>query len=149
MNSNFKDKFFMGVWLLCMLYLTGCVHYGQVRDDREGKLSRQSIFHPNAFDNYYLGFIEFDEFGELFDRGQLNRAMTLIQTAKNASPTKNAIVVTFIHGWKNNASDDSGNVWGFREELKSIANTKQYKNYSVIGLYLGWRGLTTKIPVVK
>jgi len=139
--------------LLGLLSLAGCVHYGQFRTHAEPdpkndpKGEHQSMWFPQGNTKYYLGFVEVDDFGELFDREQLNHAMTLIQTAKKNSPTKNAIVVTFIHGWKNNASDGSGNVWGFRDELKDIS--EHYPNQPVVGIYIGWRGAVTEIPVVK
>src|SRR5437899_10046317 len=73
--------------------------------------------------------------------------MTLIQTAKEDSPAKNAIVVTFIHGWKNNASDGSGNVWGFRDVLKDLS--EKYPTLRVVGVYIGWRGAVTGVPIIK
>jgi hypothetical protein len=135
--------------IFCLLSLGGCVHYGAFRDDRpnDPKGAHKSIWLPEGEARYYLGFVEVDDFGEMFDRTQLNHAMNLIQRAKKNSPSKNAIVVTFIHGWKNNASDDAGNVWGFREELKDIS--QQYPKQSVVGIYIGWRGAVTNLPVIK
>lgn len=168
------------VWL-CL----GCVHYGEFRDDYSRKkmsgsaggdqkesdpalkfcadkvdpkdAPHKSIWCPGEKNNFYLGFVEVDEFGELFDRGQLNRIKSLIQYAKHKSPTGNAVVVTFIHGWKNNASDDSGNVWGFRDALNEIAlrltseraNHPELQKEPVVGIYVGWRGATTNVPVIK
>jgi hypothetical protein len=144
-----SNRWLFGTILFCLLTLAGCVHYGQFRDDRpnDPKGAHKSIWLPEGNTKYYLAYIEVDDFGELFDRTQLNHAMTLIQTAKKSSASKNAIIVTFIHGWKNNASDDAGNVWGFREELNDIA--KQYAPQPVVGVYIGWRGATTNLPVVK
>jgi hypothetical protein len=164
---------------MCLCSLGGCVHYGQFRDDKSGPKS-QSIWRPDPSDpnhrsNYYLAFVEVDEFGEMFDRNQLVHALNLIRTAKQNSNTKvrnengvvsthNAIVVTFIHGWKNNASDDSGNVWGFRDALNDVAKTfsdafeERKKNgltlpgeepEPVVGIYIGWRGAVTNLGVVK
>lgn len=179
---------------LCAWNLVGCVHYGQFRDDARKKgappalahgicdddpyaeLSHKSIWCPKGDSKYYLGFVEVDEFGEMFDRNQLTHAINLIITAKKNSNTKertpdgtvvsthNAIVVTFIHGWKNNASDASGNVWGFRDALNDIAKRlddafearrKQglllpgEEPEPVVGIYIGWRGAVTNLGVVK
>jgi hypothetical protein len=139
----------LGFALAWPLLIAGCVHYGQFRDDRpnDPKGAHKSIWLPEKETKYYLGFIEVDDFGELFSRTQLEHVVNLIQQAKKNSPSKNAIVVTFIHGWKNNASDDSGNVWGFREELKDIS--LQYPTHSVVGIYIGWRGAVSNLPVIK
>lgn len=166
--------------LMGLMSLGGCVHYGQFRDDKHGPKS-QSVWRPvegSARANFYLAFIEVDEFGEMFDRRQLNHALGLIQEAKSKSktmmkradgsvvPTHNAVVVTFIHGWKNNASDSSGNVWGFRDSLSEIANAldERLKKRAgddkeqflqgegpepVVGIYIGWRGAVTNVGVVK
>ena len=179
-----------------MLFLNGCVHYGQFRNDRPGHPESQSIWRPVEEDlnkkdpnkkdcnqnasnkkdcrrsNYYLAFVEVDEFGEMFDHRQLDHAMALIHEAKRDSQTKaltldgrtvsthNAIVVTFIHGWKNNASDNSGNVWGFRDALADLADNMEEaqkkrgaldgeKPEPVVGIYIGWRGSVTNLGVVK
>jgi hypothetical protein len=148
-TSNSKRRWPLLATLFGLLSIAGCVHYGQFRDDRpnDPKGAHKSIWLPEKETKYYLGFVEVDDFGELFDRTQLNHVMNLIQQAKKNSPSKNAIVVTFIHGWKNNASDDSGNVWGFREELRDIS--LKYPTHSVVGIYIGWRGAVTNLPVVK
>jgi hypothetical protein len=175
---------------MCLCSLGGCVHYGQFRDDarKNGALptsspamceddpdanpKRKSIWCPKGESQYYLGFVEVDEFGEMFQRKQLTNAMRLIQKAKsdsktmdeNGSPTNNAVVVVFIHGWKNNASDDTGNVWGFRDALNDIAKnlTREFEARRergqtlpgeepepVVGIYIGWRGAVTNLGVVK
>jgi hypothetical protein len=177
------------VALALLLVLSGCVHYGQFRDDRgqdlgnfqlctgpEGDPSRRSHWCPEGNSHYYLAFVEVDEFGEMFDRAQLTHAIALIQCAKRHSAANSAVVVTFIHGWKNNSSDDSGNVWGFRDELNDIAaalgsqaekagfsiappapaeDQCRPADYSpgapraVVGVYIGWRGAVTRVPVVQ
>jgi hypothetical protein len=99
---------------------------------------------PNT--RYTLSFIEFDDMGELWEPTEgpteLDRALEEIRHQRSESP----IVLLFVHGWKNNASDKSGNVWGFRCELGRIAS--QYGR-PVIGVYLGWRGAVTDVPLFK
>jgi hypothetical protein len=171
-----KKLTFTTLAIIC-LSLGGCVHYGQFRNDRPGHPESRSIWRPDASDpkhrsNYYMAFVEVDEFGEMFDRNQLVHALELIREAKGNSKTKaraadgsvssthNAIVVTFIHGWKNNASDGSGNVWGFRDALHDLADTMDQalktrerlpdeEPEPVVGIYVGWRGAVTNLGVVK
>ena len=97
---------------------------------------------PAGDARYTLSFVEFDDMGELWDAKELDQALQAIRAESANSP----LVVLFVHGWKNDASDKSGNVWGFRCELAAIAN--RY-NRSVIGVYLGWRGAVTDVTLFK
>lgn len=98
---------------------------------------------------YRLAFIEFDDRGEMFKRRQLDRAVEEIAKARAdaRSQGRRAILALFVHGWKNNASEGSGNVWGFRQVLAGLA--KQYDNAPVIGVYIGWRGAVLSPPILK
>ena len=121
---------------------------------------------------YTLSFIEFDDHGEMFDRQQLTRAVQAIADAKakalqdthaaqqraaanRSSPCHDdpaaclvrAVVIVFIHGWKNNASEGSGNVWGFRQVLAGLS--LQYSKAPVVGVYIGWRGAVVSAPILK
>jgi hypothetical protein len=102
---------------------------------------------------YQLAFIEFDDRGEMFDRQQLDAAVQTILTAKKNAPAgTRPVVALFVHGWKNNASEESGNVWGFRQMLAGLA--LQYKVPQgplapVVGIYIGWRGAVISAPILK
>ncbi|HUN86131.1 MAG TPA: hypothetical protein VMU48_17255 [Terracidiphilus sp.] len=88
-----------------------------------------------------LAFIEVDDMGELFDKGEVDTTLRLIRQANNiAKPGQSdPIVITFVHGWKNNASEENGNVKGFQAALQEIY--KRVKGtHHVIGIYIGWRG---------
>ena len=97
---------------------------------------------PAGDAHYTLSFVEFDDMGELWDPGELKKTIQTIRDARNQAP----LVVLFVHGWKNNASDKSGNVSGFRCELGSIA-ARYHRN--VIGIYFGWRGDITSVQFFK
>jgi pimeloyl-ACP methyl ester carboxylesterase len=98
---------------------------------------------------YRLAFIEFDDRGEMFKRAQLDRAVREIAKARADAKVqgRRAVLAVFVHGWKNNASETSGNVWGFRQVLAGVA--KQYDNAPVIGVYIGWRGAVLSPPILK
>lgn len=133
---------------------------------------------------YRLAFIEFDDRGEMFDRKQLEQVLDTIQEIKNsaAQQTQNArkeaqsngvacpkeenpdlqpVVAVFVHGWKNNASERSGNVWGFRQLLGGFSyqfshpvcpngDPRQTPNQvPVLGIYIGWRGAVLSPPLLK
>jgi hypothetical protein len=102
---------------------------------------------------YQLAFIEFDDRGEMFDRRQLDAAVQTILTAKKNAPAGTTpVVALFVHGWKNNASDGSGNVWGFRQSLAAIALQSKKPGQlfpPVVGVYIGWRGAVISAPILK
>ena len=103
---------------------------------------------------YTLGFVEFDDFGEFFSRCQLSNALAAIDAAKaaaipDADGKKTIVAIVFVHGWKNNASDKTGNVWGFRDSLKDIVANVAPPGSPVVGIYIGWRGAVIDAPVLK
>ncbi len=97
-------------------------------------------------DNYFVNgrvyeaYVEFDEQGKLFpNAGQVDQATNLIRALKGPTDRK-LNVVFFVHGWKNNASEASGNVWGFRRMLDSIACQVNDPEAPTLGIYIGWPG---------
>ena len=58
-----------------------------------------------------------------------------------------AVVAVFVHGWKNNASEKSGNVWGFRQVLAGLS--KSFGKRPLVGVYIGWRGAVLSPPLLK
>jgi len=100
-----------------------------------------------------LAFIELDDMGEPYRKGQLDTALRVIREANaaaaEAAPDAAPIVITFVHGWKNNASEDNGNVKGFTAALREIYGRAGGRR--VIGIYIGWRGdLVSKyMPIAR
>ncbi len=90
-----------------------------------------------------LAFIEIDDMGELFDKGELDTTLHLIRQANDLAKTEpgqsDPIVITFVHGWKNNASLENDNVRGFKAALQEVYKRFQ-GTHRVIGIYIGWRG---------
>ncbi len=113
---------------------------------------------------YTLFFIELDEQGRFFDRRQIDALIGYLQERRRLAEgtpsydektgcfaTGDVSIVTFVHGWRHNASYDDENVKVARETLAYTALGEQappHPNPSacpreVIGVYLGWRGLST------
>lgn len=91
-----------------------------------------------ARDIYRLGFIEFDEQGDFWDRDQLHKTVQAIR--QTGRPI---LLVTYIHGWQNNANPkDASDVEQFRGLLARLTadKTVQKSGLQVFGVYLGWRG---------
>jgi pimeloyl-ACP methyl ester carboxylesterase len=92
-----------------------------------------------------VAFVEFDDVGQAYNLGQIKAAEDAIQAAQQ----KHGQVVTilYMHGWQNNASDDAGNVPGFRRLLQQFQ--PKLTGYGLVGVYFGWRGQTTNVAVAK
>jgi len=96
---------------------------------------------------YDLGFIEFTERGNLYDRESVDDVLRLVQ--EQAQRDRGAAVFVFVHGWKHNAKHNDSNVVQFREFLSRAAENEVVGKRKVIGIYLGWRGAFTNVPVLK
>ncbi len=84
-----------------------------------------------------LSYIEFDEKGDYWDRRQLGWT---VQSIKHAASAKDVVLVVYVHGWQNDASDLRGHDVGkFRCLLKNLA-TADGGQRRFFGVYIGWRG---------
>ena len=88
--------------------------------------------------------VEFDDQGDFWDRTQLSLAIRKIQSAK--SP----LVVTYVHGWHNNADpkQDGRDLDKFKIFVQRLKNSHGDR-HEVIGVYLGWRGESSNIPGLR
>jgi hypothetical protein len=101
-----------------------------------------------------LAFLEFDDFGETRQKNtsgrpsQLNGILELIDKARRQDPDGQPLIVTFVHGWKHNASgvgDPGGedtNILGLESAVNFLFQQyqDQKKPHVVIGVYIAWRG---------
>ncbi|MEM9373815.1 MAG: hypothetical protein AAGA55_09240 [Planctomycetota bacterium] len=98
-----------------------------------------------------IAIIEFDEFGMLWNSAQLEAAIDLIE-ARNAASDRGIMVITYTHGWMNNANPDreAGDLYRFRDGMIGLARQLRDEGSPapdhVIGVYLAWRGATSRIP---
>ena len=84
-----------------------------------------------------LSYIEFDEKGDYWDRRQLGWT---VQAIKRAAHAKDVVLVVYVHGWQNDASDLRGHDVGkFRCLLKNLADADRGQR-RFFGVYIGWRG---------
>ena len=90
--------------------------------------------------NYHLAFVEFDDQGWFAERGQMDALFDLLNNKLKGEET---LVYVYAHGWKHNASACDNNVVCFSRLLErtDIAEQKLERNRTVVGVYIGWRGL--------
>ena len=93
-------------------------------------------------------YIEFKDQGCSFDPASApplgsNFKYQLDETIKLIRDRKPAHVVLYVHGWNNNASEESADVARFRFAL-SFLGRKFEQTGPVLGIFIGWRGGTFK-----
>ena len=93
--------------------------------------------------DFKIAFIEFGEQGSYQDPTQLKNALDLIQS------TTKPLVITYVHGWQNDV--ESADVGKFESLLARLNRAPAIRNvgFHVVGIYLGWRGKITPVPVLK
>ena len=102
----------------------------------------------------HLGFVEFDDQGALH-----NRALAKSVTAKVRKLSEEAplLVIVFAHGWKHSARADDSNVQDFadmllriaKEDREACAGVAGCQDRKVVGVYVGWRGLSASVEPFK
>ena len=125
--------------LICATSLVACTELSPLRENTTSNPTN-SVVTENG---YEVAFIEFGEQGSYQDPTQLKNALDLIQS------TTKPLVITYVHGWQNNVeSDDVGK---FESLLARLNRAPAIRNlgFHVIGVYLGWRGKLTPVPVLK
>lgn len=143
----------MRLYLISALFLlTSCVPQKEWRTQPAYSLpgsptadvERHSVIPTDLSKNriYSLAFVEFKNDGEPWDKRQLDEAERSIDDADRRSE-HHALVIIFLHGWKNNASQSNNNVLDFRRQLNRIAVKSCQDNIAhcgVVGIYFAWSG---------
>ena len=132
--------------------LTACVPQRQWRTQPatpvgpapDANVEQRFVIPPDLDKNriYSLAFVEFKNNGEPWDTRQLGEALRAIDDADQRS-SHHALVITFLHGWKNNAAPSNNNVFDFRRQLNRIAAAAclgDKIHCGVVGIYLAWSG---------
>jgi pimeloyl-ACP methyl ester carboxylesterase len=147
-------------WLVC-----GCTPLRQYRTNYEPCVSADpdtncvdraiQEYPPSGDDSagYMLGIVEFDDQGQLFDRAQLFK---VIDHINQEAAAQDFIAVVFVHGWKHNAEKGDDNITDFRGALLKLSKAEHALSKMqgqpvrrIVGIYLGWRGLSVYAPVAK
>jgi hypothetical protein len=104
-----------------------------------------------------LAYIEFDDDGKPWDSLQTDRAVDLIRQAKAANNGA-AVVLLYVHGWKNNANqappEKMKDVEKFHVALNRVAfemssQAQPGRLPALVGIYVGWRGGTINVEPLK
>ncbi len=142
--------------------LTGCASNDNYRTELEeckyskpGDCSKSAIQHykDDTDQEHHLGFVEFDDQGQLRDRHQLEE---VLKHFYSIAARQDVLLIVFVHGWHHNANPDDSNVKDFRNLLNRLARAEAADSRNdghpvrtVLGMYVGWRGDSLTIPWVN
>ncbi|WP_146861190.1 hypothetical protein [Aliivibrio fischeri] len=136
-----------------LLIISGCLDQKIHRDifsiatcNNEENCQRNSLQKLNNKTPYTLSFIEIDDQGFFSDRSQFD---VLKKHIENKTRKNNTFIYVYVHGWQHNASINDSNVKHFKEQLNKISNQLSLSKREVIGIYIGWRGKTSSVPLLK
>ena len=102
---------------------------------------------------FLFSVVEFDDQGKLWDKRQLDALHQMAQD--DVAQNNGAVLVTFVHGWDENAQVNNGTVWAFRRLLYQLYKVETNMDASsgsprrIVGVYVGWRGRSQRLPLVK
>ena len=148
---------------LASFMLAACSHNGIYRSQlseecsylKEGDCADNALQIGNidAVNEYRLGFIEYDDQGQLRQREQQD---SVIDSYLRLAGQQDVIVVTFVHGWHHSAKPEDSNIQEFRQMLANVSASEAVSSVKherdrrpVLGVYIGWRGDSLAIPVVN
>ena len=151
--------------LFLVTVLTGCAPFTQYRTKYELCVNPTPTFSqacethalqqlPAADGaSYLLGFIEFDDQGQIWDRKQM---WSVIDKLSAEAANKDLLMVVFVHGWKHSAAPNDENIETFRKVLAGLSEDENHISRQtgmparqIAGVYLGWRGGSVTAPIAK
>jgi hypothetical protein len=132
-----------GLVLISGLAVAGCTGNTALRPDSAMACPTEAAGCERTYleqhDGYDLAYVEFTERGNLFDDERMEKVLDHVRSL--ARSEEGVLAVAFVHGWKHNAAADDTNVGDFRRLLDGAAQ-KMTSKRRVVGIYVGWRGLS-------
>lgn len=133
------------VILLGAALLAGCMPLGPYRVEADnppgldGRLPMQPEFSPeksrecSSAGNNCVQFVEYDEFGNVFSRAQLQEGLS---AAERIAENGGAIIV-YVHGWHHSARPKDEDITHFHSLVEKASKRN---GGGALGIYVGWRG---------
>ena len=153
MRATVKTGMMLCVCVCAALVVGGCVGHKIYNSEPEQYLQEVEVsgLEGQSFD---LAIIEFADHGLFWKLDQLEDTIDLIER-RNAESERGVLVVIYVHGWQQNADPNAprGSLAIFKEGLAdNVAAsfvTGEGAADRVIGVFLGWRGKTSQIPIQR
>ncbi|MEW8424281.1 MAG: hypothetical protein AB2637_09005 [Candidatus Thiodiazotropha sp.] len=98
------------------------------------------------YPKYDLAFAEYTERGNAFNDDWIAEVLAKIGERQDL---QGVVTIVFIHGWKHNADENDTNLKDFKKTLDVLSDSAQLIGRRLVGVYIGWRGLSIKLPLLK
>ncbi|MEM6484674.1 MAG: hypothetical protein AAF662_06795 [Pseudomonadota bacterium] len=153
------------IWVVLIMLSTACapnkpyrMHIADevcerdVKDDRSLCAEQTAYVIKSEDSSAWLTVYEFDDLGYIRDRDLYDRTMARLENI-HLTADNGVIMVLFVHGWKHNADPDNENLKEFEKALVRLAEVETLRSgekaKTVVGAFLGWRGLSATTPLMK
>ncbi|MDF3931524.1 hypothetical protein [Pseudomonas citronellolis] len=149
----------LGLLALCAVVLDGCtplrLYHPCSRDNcqmlvdayyksqAKGAASGGGAGSPAEI-HYKYGFVEFDEYGNLLQDAAFENLLAEVRAIKRP-----VLMVVYVHGWNHSAEEGDDDVKEFKLAMRNIAAMNASDNRDVVGVYVGWRGSATHVPLLQ
>ena len=156
------NKIYSILLLAAVLFLGGCSSSDPYRTNLDvchptlqTSCSSSAIIYNDIkqSDEYYLGFVEFDDQGQIEKRDQMQ---SVVNKFYDIAAKEDVLLITFVHGWHHNAAPDDSNVKSFQKLLGQLSHVESQSAgqsgrvaRKILGLYIGWRGESIEIPYIN
>ncbi len=158
------DGFGLRFWLViaAAVALTACAPNKIYRDSYQAcsvsgssycDRAAVSIHQSGSAQEFLLGFVEYDDQGQLRDRKQMQ---FVLDHYRKIAAREDVILTVFVHGWHHSAAPGDGNIESFKGMLSKISAREAIASQQdararrkVIGVYLGWRGDSITVPILR
>ncbi len=154
----FQNLFALGLILLMTACASNVMHRGdydictyKAAGDCHDKALQ--VHASGKQEEYHLGFVEYDDQGQLRDRAQMEK---VLDEFRRLSASDDVLLISFVHGWHHSAKPEDGNIKSFREMLARVSKMEDTgsaqqnrKKRKIIGLYIGWRGDSIDVPYLS
>lgn len=161
-NINIKSCIQLYLIFSVFLIINGCaqndayrINFAPCSFNQPGDCSQNALqyYAPSQAAEYRLGFVEFDDQGQLRQREQMEAVLDNYFTV---AAKDDVLLILFIHGWHHSARPGDDNIHEFRKLLEKIArientnaNLNNHAPRKILGLYVGWRGESIEIPLLN
>jgi Alpha/beta hydrolase of unknown function (DUF900) len=131
-----------------LFLLTACVSFPQADPNQDlcvPKLGKQVPGPVTSPADVAAKIVRFTDDGEFVDRCELSETLYELQAG---GPQ---IVVVYVHGWKHNGDEKDPDLVQFTNQLNEIRKVELASGQPrrVVGVYVGWNGKRTTMPLVK
>jgi hypothetical protein len=147
MWSEHRYLFLLFPIMALVLMIGGCAPLRPYHTSQDGSPHQATQCYregQQSHDGSCLRFVEYDDFGNLFNRAQLDETVEAARLVSEAG----GIVIVYVHGWEHNASESDNDLKSFHQAVRNAQTLdRQYGDKrTVLGIYVGWRGKSLNVP---